>query len=121
MQAYVSLEGIAHSECLDLSLEEWRRAMDLGRTHGWKLPDERLWSHFYSPIAAPEPMPAREARHLADALEGTLIRECTHGQCGRDPRTPVELLAACATPAGRQGVERLVAFLRRGGFYASST
>jgi len=119
-EKFVSLEGIAHDQCLEVRQEDWRRLMDLGRWHGWHLPDERLWSHLYAPIGAPEPLPAREARHLADALEGALVSECSHNQIARDPRTPAALLSWCTSPGGKQCIQNVVALLRQGSLNVSS-
>ena len=85
VENYVCLEGIAHDRTLDLPLEDWRRFLELGRWNGWKLACEKLWVHFYTPIAAPEPLPAKDVRNLADALEGALVNQCTHNQYCRDP------------------------------------
>ena len=113
---YVGLEGIAHEESLDLPLKDWRRAMDVARSYGWKLPDGRWWSHFYAPIPEPEPVPPEAARRMADALEGALAPQCSHDQFRRDPQTPAELRAWCATAQGKKILKEVIAFLRKGGF-----
>jgi hypothetical protein len=117
VENYVCLEGIAHDGTREIALEDWRRALELARWHGWQLPDERLWAHFHSPSREPEPLPGKEARHLADALEGALVSQCTHNQCCRDPRTPAVLLTWCSTRTGKQVLKDVVALLRGGGLY----
>jgi hypothetical protein len=113
----VCLEGIAHEgSCEDISLPDWRKLMDLARCHGWKLPDARLWDHFFAPIREPEPIPPELARRMADALEGALVPQCSHNQFTRDPHTPAALLAWATTPEGRRIVKAAIAFLRQGGF-----
>lgn len=118
--ANVFLEGIAHEESFDIPLGDWRRLLELARSYGWKPTKAPLWDHYYSPIGEPEPMPPRDARRMADALEGALVRRCSHDQFPRDPETPAPLLAWCATPEGKQTLRAASAFLRKGGISVAS-
>lgn len=119
VESNICLEGIAHDQTLDLSVADWQRLLDLGRWHGWRLPNEMLWCHFYTPIRDPEPLPAPEARHLADALEGALVSQCTHHQYSRDPGVPAALVDWCTTPAGKQALTTVITLLRQGGVFVS--
>jgi hypothetical protein len=119
LEPVVCLEGIAHDSTLDLSLQEWQRVMDLARGFGWKLANEQLWIHFYSPIREPEPMPAADARRMADALEGALVPRCDQDQFVWDPHAPRTLLRWCDAAEGKTKMKDVIAFLRKGGFFAS--
>jgi len=120
IENYICLEGIAHDRTLDMPLEDWRRLLDLGRWYGWKLPDEKLWVHFYTPIPVPEPLPAKQARDLADSLEGALVSQCTHNQYHRDERAPAMLVTWSSTTTAAQTIRSAIALLRLGGLYVSA-
>jgi hypothetical protein len=111
----VNLEGIAHEGIFDLRLEDWQHAMKLARCYGWNPSDERLWIHFFRPTGGVEPLPAAEARAMADALEGALAPAGTHGQFRKTSEAPAASMEWSATPEGKQRIKEIIAFLRKGG------
>jgi hypothetical protein len=115
----VSLEGIAHDGNLEVPMTEWQHIMELARGFGWKLANERLWQHFYSPIREPEPMPAADARSMGDALEAALVLRCSHQQFPPDPRNSTALLRWRDSLSGRAVIRDIIVFLWMGGFFAS--